>query len=95
MPATLSRILAEFRLASLVAWAYTFIVVLTAECPKSSCTSFDNAYADYREKIAQVEETYGTKSKSNTLYSRIQSYQRDESVQQSEYATQEKNRGAR
>jgi len=42
LPATLSKSLAEVRFAALVAWAYTFIVVLTSECPKSFCSSFVN-----------------------------------------------------
>lgn len=43
-----------------------------------------NAYADYQDKAAKWEETYGTKAKGDTLHSRIQSYQRDESARQSE-----------
>ena len=39
-PTTISSSFADFFFASLVAWAYTFIVVLTSECPRSSCTSF-------------------------------------------------------
>ena len=35
MPATLSNSLAEVRFASLVAWAYIFMVVLTSECPQN------------------------------------------------------------
>ena len=48
LPATLSKSRAEVRFASLVAWAYTFMVVLTSECPKSSCTSFGAAPFDSR-----------------------------------------------
>ena len=54
-----------------------------------------NAYADYQEKAAKWEETYGTGVKRDTVHSRIQSYQRDEFVRQSERATQKKDRGAR
>lgn len=43
MAATLSSSLADERFASLVEWAYTFMVVLTSECPRSSCTSFGAA----------------------------------------------------
>lgn len=39
-PTTISSSSADFFFASQVAWAYTFIVVLTSECPRSSCTSF-------------------------------------------------------
>lgn len=39
-PTTISSSFSDFFFASLVAWAYTFIVVLTSECPRSSCTSF-------------------------------------------------------
>ena len=54
-----------------------------------------NAYADYQDKAAKWEETYGTKLKRGTLHSRIQSYQRDESARQSERTTHRKDRGAR
>ena len=33
-----------------------------------------NAYADYQEKAAKREKTYGTQAKSNTVRDRIQSY---------------------
>ena len=54
-----------------------------------------NAYADYQEKAAKWEETYGTKVKRDTVHSRLQSYQREESARQSERATQKKDSGAR
>ena len=54
-----------------------------------------NAYADYQERAAKWEETYGTKAKSDTVHSRIQNYQRDESARQSERTTQRKGREAR
>ena len=54
-----------------------------------------NAYADYQEKATKWEETYGTKAMRDTLHSRIQSYQREQSARQSERATQRKGRGAR
>ena len=55
-----------------------------------------NAYADYQEKVAKWEETYGTKPKNDTIHARIQSYQRDQSsARQSEYSTKKKDRGAR
>ena len=47
-PTTLSSSLAEVRFASLVAWAYIFIVVLTSACPRSSCTSLGAAPFDSR-----------------------------------------------
>ena len=53
LPATLSRSLAEFRFAFLVEWAQTFIVVLTSECPNSSCTSFGAAPFE-RRLLVQV-----------------------------------------
>ena len=43
LPATLSSNLADSCLAFLVECAQTFIVVLTSECPNSSCTSFGAA----------------------------------------------------
>ena len=54
-----------------------------------------SAYADYQDKAAKWEETYGTKVKHDTVHNRIQSYQRDESARQSERITQRKDRGAR
>ena len=54
-----------------------------------------NAYADYQEKAAKWEETYGTKVERDTVHSRIQSYQRDESTRQSKQTTRRKDRGAR
>ena len=54
-----------------------------------------NAYADYQEKAAKWEETYGTKKKGDTIHDRIQRYQRDQSPRQSEQTTQRKDRGAR
>ena len=54
-----------------------------------------NAYADYQDKAAKWEETYGTKPKGDTLHNRIQSYQRDESARQPERTTHRKDREAR
>ena len=54
-----------------------------------------NAYADYQEKAAKWEDTYGTKVKRDTVHSRIQSYQREQSARQSEQATHRKDKGAR
>lgn len=54
-----------------------------------------NAYADYQEKAAKWEETYGTKTKRDTVHNRIQNYQRDQSSQQSEQTTKRKDRGVR
>ena len=54
-----------------------------------------NAYADYQEKAAKWEEIYGTKVERDTVHSRIQSYQRDESTRQSKQTTRRKDRGAR
>ena len=45
-----------------------------------------NVYADYQEKAAKWEETYGTKVKRDTVHSRIQSYQREQSARQSKQA---------
>ncbi len=36
LPATLSKSPVEVRFASLAAWAYTFMVALTSECPRVS-----------------------------------------------------------
>ena len=44
---TLSKSLAKVRFASLVVWAYTFIVVLTSACPRSSCTSLGAVAAGF------------------------------------------------
>ena len=54
-----------------------------------------NAYADYQEKAAKWEEAYGTKVKRDSVHSRIQSYQREQSAQQSEQAIHRKDKGAR
>ena len=54
-----------------------------------------NTYADYQNKVAKWEETYGTKAKSDTLHDRIQSYQKDKSARQSEQIARRKDRGAR
>ena len=54
-----------------------------------------NAYADYLDKAAKWERTYGTRKKSDTIHNRIQSYQKDQSARQSERTTQRKDRGAR
>ena len=43
LPANLSSNLADSRLAFLVECAQTLMVVLTSECPNSSCTSFVSA----------------------------------------------------
>ena len=48
LPATLSKSPVEVRFASLATWAYTFMVALTSECPKSFCTSFGAAPFDSR-----------------------------------------------
>ena len=52
-----------------------------------------NAYADYQERVIKWEETYVTKVKNDIIHERIHSYQRYESVRQSERATQKKDRG--
>ncbi|MDE7178920.1 MAG: MobA/MobL family protein [Lachnospiraceae bacterium] len=57
--------------------------------------SAKNAYADCQKKADKWKETYGTKSKGDTIHGRIQSYQREESAQQSEQIAQRKDRGAR
>ena len=54
-----------------------------------------NAYADFQEKVAKWEENYGTKAKRDTVHNRIQNYQKEQSVRQSEQATQRKDKGAR
>ncbi|MCM1224412.1 MAG: hypothetical protein NC548_59185 [Lachnospiraceae bacterium] len=54
-----------------------------------------NAHADYQEKVAKWEETYGTKPKGESIHDRMQNYQRGESARQSERITQRKDRGAR
>ena len=36
-----------------------------------------NAYADYQNKAAKWEETYGTKVNRDTVHGRIQNYQRE------------------
>ncbi len=54
-----------------------------------------NTYADYQDKVAKWEETYGLKERNDTLHNKIQNYQRKKSVRQSERATQRKVRGAR
>ena len=58
-------------------------------------TSAKNAYADCQKKADKWKETYGTKSKGDTIHDRIQSYQREESARQSEQIAQRKDRGAR
>lgn len=57
--------------------------------------SAKNAYADCQKKADKWKETYGTKSKGDTIHDRIQSYQREESARQSEQIAQRKDRGAR
>ena len=52
-----------------------------------------NAYADYQEKVAKREETYGTKAMRDTVHNRIQNYQREEFVQQSEQLHKGKTEG--
>ena len=54
-----------------------------------------NAYADYQEKAAKWEKTYGTKKKGDSIHDKIQNYQRNEFARRSERATQRKDRGAR
>ena len=54
-----------------------------------------NAYADYQEKAAKWEETYGSKLKSDSVHKRIQNYQKEVAERQSENTTQKKDRGAR
>ena len=57
-----------------------------------------NAYADYLEKAAKWEETYGKithKPKKESLHEQLQNYQRGESARQSEQDSQRKDRGAR
>ena len=54
-----------------------------------------NAYADYQDKAAKWEETYGTKAKRDTVRDRIQSYQREESARQPERSVHRKDKGAR
>ena len=54
-----------------------------------------NAYADYQEKAAKWEKTYGTKKRSDSIHDRIQSYQIDQSLRQPERTTQRKDKGAR
>ena len=54
-----------------------------------------NAYADYQGKAAKWEETYGSKSKSDSVHKRIQNYQKEIAERQSENTTQKKDRGAR
>ena len=57
-----------------------------------------NAYADYQERTAKWEETYGKikqKPKKESLHEQLQNYQRDKSARQSERVAQRKDRGAR
>ena len=54
-----------------------------------------SAYADYQEKEAKWEGTYGTKVKRDTVHNRIQNYQREESTRQSKRSTHRKDKGAR
>ncbi|MDE7432283.1 MAG: MobA/MobL family protein, partial [Lachnospiraceae bacterium] len=54
-----------------------------------------NAYSDYQDKVTKWKETYGTKAKSDTIYDRIRSYQKDESARQSEKSTHRKDKGTR
>ena len=57
-----------------------------------------NAYADYQEKVATWEQTYGRntqKPKKESLHEQLQNYQRGESARQSEQDSQRKDRGAR
>ena len=54
-----------------------------------------NTYADYQDKVSKWEETYGSKSKSDSVHKRIQNYQKEVAERQSENALQKKDRGAR
>ena len=54
-----------------------------------------NAYADYQEKAAKWEETYGSKSKYDSVHKRIQNYQKAVAERRSENTTQKKDRGVR
>ena len=54
-----------------------------------------NDYAAYQDKVTKWKETYGTKARGDTLHSKIQSYQNDESARQAKQTTHKKYKGAR
>ena len=54
-----------------------------------------NAYADYQDKAAKWEKTYGSKSNSDSVHKRIQNYQKVIAERQTENTPQKKDRGAR
>lgn len=53
------------------------------------------AYLDYQDKVTKWKENYENKSKSDSVYKRLQNYQKEVAERQSDKTTQGKDKGAR